>query len=264
MPKTPDIVHEVDTVLIWIIGIDVALLAMITFLMIFFAIKYHKSRHTKSEEIKEHPLLEITWTVTPTILVLVMFYYGMIGYNNMRSVPRGALVVKVIGAQWQWKFQYQNGKTTEVLYVPAGKPVKTILVSNDVIHGFYIPAYRVKRDVVPGMENYLWFEAKKPESVDIFCTQYCGLYHAGMHTKVVAMNETDFNKWYQSKDTTEPVISTMTTGSQGLPNSKKETDSSDITGTKGLSGSSFTANSSGASVSTSTTDFISTSKKGGK
>src|SRR5271156_4530585 len=116
--------------------------------MIYFVIKYHKKNHPKSEKVEEHPLLEIAWTVLPTILVIWMFYYGLMGYKTIRTVPANAFQVKVIGQQWQWKFEYQNGKESDTLNVPAQKPIKLLLTSTDVIHGFYIPAYRVKRDCV--------------------------------------------------------------------------------------------------------------------
>lgn len=130
--------------------------------------------------------------------------------------------MKVIAQQWQWKFEYPNGKQADQLFVPAQKPIKLTLESLDVIHGFYIPAYRVKRDVVPGLPgNYLWFEAPRTESQDIFCTQYCGLYHAQMHTKVVAMEQNDFDKWYTAKDTTTNATQTADTTAKKTMEVKK-------------------------------------------
>ena len=203
MSNVPNVVQEVNDIFIFIIGVDVFLLALITFLMIYFVIKYNKKRHPKAEKVKEHPMLEIMWTVTPTILVLGMFYYGYIGYRDMRIVPKGAMTVKVLAAQWQWRFQYANGKISDELYVPIKKPVKLILHSNDVIHGFYVPAFRIKRDVVPGMDNYVWFQADKVCKEQIMCTQYCGLYHAQMLSNVVAVKPADFEKWYNTKETTD-------------------------------------------------------------
>ena len=105
--------------------------------------------------------LEVTWTVIPTLLVLTMFYYGLTGFNFLKKVPEGAMVVKVIARQWSWLFQYENGAKDSELRVPVGKPVKLILTSQDVIHGFYMPAFRIKQDVVPGMTNYLMVSAHR-------------------------------------------------------------------------------------------------------
>lgn len=221
MPTTSPIVQQVNDVLRVIILIDVVLLAVVTFVMVYFVIKYHKNRHPKSVKVHEDPLLEITWTVLPTILVIWMFYYGLMGYRTIRNVPANAFDVKVIGQQWQWKFEYPNGKQSDTLNVPIQKPIKLLLTSTDVIHGFYIPAYRVKRDCVPNMDNFLWFEAEKPESEDIMCTQYCGLYHAGMHTQVIAMTQNDFDKWYAAKDTTGTSATAVDTTTKKVEIAKK-------------------------------------------
>ncbi len=109
------------------------------------------------------------------------------------------MTVKVIARQWSWLFQYENGIQDTELRVPVGKPVKLILNSLDVIHGFYIPAFRIKQDVVPGMTNYLWFQPTQVGTFDVMCSQYCGLEHSHMLSKMIVLPEEEFTNWYQGK-----------------------------------------------------------------
>jgi cytochrome c oxidase subunit 2 len=203
--------QAVDHVLMIILGITVALLVLITFLLVFFVIRYSRKRHPGPDETKEHPWLEIAWTVAPTILVLAMFYYGVVGYDILRNVPRNAMLVRVTARQWSWLFTYENGIKSTTLRVPLGRPVKLLLFSQDVIHGFYVPAFRIKQDVVPGMENYVWFQATNPGTYDVFCTQYCGLEHAHMLSKVEVLSQNDFASWYQSP---QNVVAGMSLGAR--------------------------------------------------
>ncbi len=186
----------VDSVFLFIIGVSLFFLVLITFLMIFFIIKYNKKRHKKAENIHGNTTLEIVWTVIPTIIVLFMFYFGWKGFNFIRTVPENSMTVSVTARMWSWLFEYENGIQTDTLYVPVNKPVKLILKSQDVIHSFFIPAFRIKEDAVPGMENYLWFEANEGGRYDVLCAEYCGLRHAYMYTKVVALPQNEYDSWY--------------------------------------------------------------------
>lgn len=194
-----NITTDVDKVFLFIIGISAILLALITFFMVYFLIKYNKKRHIHPENIEGNTLLEIIWVIVPTIIVLAMFYYGWEGFNDMRNVPKEAMVVRVTARMWSWFFEYENGKTSDLLNVPVSKPVKLVLTSQDVIHSFYIPAFRVKEDAVPGMETYLWFLAKKTGTYDVLCAEYCGLAHSHMLSKVVVMPDDEFGAWYSGK-----------------------------------------------------------------
>jgi cytochrome c oxidase subunit 2 len=165
--------------------------------MVYFVIRYRKKRNPQPSDIHENTWLEIIWTVVPTLLVLTMFYYGLTGFNFLKKVPVDAMKVKVIARQWSWLFEYENGVKSAELKVPVGKPVKLSLTSQDVIHGFYIPAFRIKQDVVPGMTNTLWFQPTGVGTFDVFCTQYCGLQHAKMVTKIVVLPVEEFNQWVQ-------------------------------------------------------------------
>jgi cytochrome c oxidase subunit 2 len=184
----------------FIFGVCIVLLLGITAVMVWFVIRYHRSRAPEPTSQADGNLwLEIVWTVLPIILVMAMFWYGWAGYLSLRNVPIGALEVTATARQWSWSFTYKNGKTSPRLYVAVGKPVKVELVSRDVIHGFFLPAFRVKRDVVPGMKNYAWFVADKPGSYDLFCSVYCGTSHAAMITTVEALPQEKFAAWLQEE-----------------------------------------------------------------
>jgi cytochrome c oxidase subunit 2 len=188
--------EAIDPVFMFIFGACLVLLLGITVAMVFFVIRYHRSRAPEATSRAEGNLwLEIVWTALPTLLVMAMFYYGWSGYLSLRTVPPNAMEVTATARMWSWSFSYPNGITSPKLYVPAGTPVKVNLVSQDVIHGFFLPAFRVKRDVVPGMKNHAWFVASKPGSYDLFCSQYCGTNHSAMITTVEALPEVEFNAW---------------------------------------------------------------------
>ncbi len=204
-PVGSSISEAVDDVFIFIVAISVVLLLLITGLMIYFAVKYSHKRHPEPKPVKQPLWVEITWTVIPTILVLAMFYYGYEGFKLMRVVPKDAMEVNVTGQMWEWKFEYANGKRSKKLYVPVDKSVKLKLKSLDVVHSFYIPSHRVKEDVVPGMETYLWFKPQTVGPADIYCAEFCGQRHAYMLSQVIAMKEADFQKWYNTNDVVAAV-----------------------------------------------------------
>ncbi len=190
--------EAIDPIFMFMFGACLVLLIGITAAMLYFVVRYHRSRAPKATSEAEGNLwLEIVWTVLPTLLVLAMFYYGWSGYLSLRNVPKGAMEVTATASMWSWSFSYPNGATSPKLYVPVGKPVRVNLVSQDVIHGFFLPAFRVKRDVVPGMKNHAWFVASKEGSYDLFCSQYCGTKHSAMITTVEALSEAEFAAWLQ-------------------------------------------------------------------
>ena len=189
----------VDNVFLYILVICLFLLGLITFLMVYFVIRYRREKHPHPADIEGSKWLEITWTVVPTLIVLTMFYYGLTGFDFLKKIPPGAMEVKVIARQWSWLFEYENGIKSTDLRVPVNKPVKLVLTSLDVIHGFYAPAFRVKQDAVPGMTTYLWFQPTETGTFDVMCSQYCGLEHSRMLTQILVLQDDDFTKWYQSK-----------------------------------------------------------------
>ena len=189
-------VEGVDKAFFLIMGISFVFLIGLTFAMLYFVYKYNNKRNPVATQIKGSTKLEIIWTVIPTILVLVMFYYGWAGWAPMRTAPKDSFNITVTGRMWNYTFQYENGKKTDTLYVPMNKAVKMKLVSLDVIHGFYIPAFRIKEDVVPGREKMSWFIAQKEGSFELFCSEYCGMNHSYMYTYVKVLPQDQFNKWY--------------------------------------------------------------------
>ncbi len=185
-------VEGVDLAFKIIFGIGFFFLIGITTVMIYFVIRYRRSKHPKAEQIPDNNVLEVTWTVIPLILVMLMFYYGYVAFHPMRTAPKGAFEITVIGKMWFWTFEYPGGKQSPVLVVPLNKPVKCNLRSEDVIHSLYIPAFRIKEDVVPGKNNYLWFIPEQLGEYDVLCTVYCGVRHSYMETKVRVVPEAEF------------------------------------------------------------------------
>jgi cytochrome c oxidase subunit II len=185
----------VENVFLYIGAISVFLLILITFLMVYFTIRYRRKKHPQPVQIIGSTWLEITWTVIPTFLVLTMFYYGYVGFHTLKSPPKNAMKVRVIASQWAWLFEYENKVNAPELRVPVGKPVELLLTSRDVIHSFYLPAFKIKQDAVPGMETRLWFEPTRTGTYDVLCAEYCGLQHSYMLTKVAVVPEADFNQW---------------------------------------------------------------------
>lgn len=198
--QASNFVEGVDLAFAVITGISLVFLVGITFAMIYFVIKFNKKRHPIAKNVKESKGLEIIWTVVPTLLVLVMFYYGWVGYAPMRDFPDDAIQVKATGRMWSWSFEYENGKISPTLIVPINKAVTLNLYSPDVLHSLYIPAFRVKEDVVPGVNNKMWFEANILGEYDILCAEYCGDRHSYMLSKVEVLSQEEYDAWYTAKD----------------------------------------------------------------
>jgi len=191
---------QVDQAFLLCLGICVAFLILVTFCMVFFSIRYSRERNPHPEDIEGSFWLESIWTVVPLVLFLLMFYYGWTDFNYMRNPPRDALLIEVNARQWAWSFKYPNGKQTDDLYLALGRPVKLLTHSLDVIHGFYIPAFRVKTDVVPGHDNFVWFAPWLLGDFDVECTVICGPGHSEMLSKVHVIPEADFKAWYFSDE----------------------------------------------------------------
>ena len=198
--------NSVDTVMLIIVGISIVLLLGITVAMIYFVFKYNRKRHPVAEQIHGNVLLEIIWIVVPTIIVMVMFWYGYEGYQKLREQTTGAYEVKAFAFMWGWSFEYDNGKQSDTLYIPLSKTTKITLTSRDVLHSLYIPAFRLKEDAVAGQNHYMVLTPKETGSYDIACAEYCGLNHSMMYTKLKVVKDEEFNAWLQqgvaAKDST--------------------------------------------------------------
>ncbi len=201
MPLLRNSTQAVDNVFLFILAISVALLAGIVITMLYFVVRYRRSRNLEPENIEGNLLLEIVWVIIPLIIVMAMFFYGLQGFRFIRTVPPNAMPVKVFAQMWHWTFEYENGRTTDQLLVPKGRPVRLVITSRDVVHSLFIPAFRIKEDAVPGMQTYLWFLPDKTGYYDLFCSEYCGERHSSMITKVQVVSAEDFSRWY----VTEPA-----------------------------------------------------------
>ncbi|MBP1626807.1 MAG: coxB [Holophagaceae bacterium] len=207
-----------DLVFLAVLGISVLVLLIITLAMIYFVIRYSRKRHPVADQIEGSTPLEITWTVITGAIFLAIFYFGWTNFDYMRSAPRDSMVVEATGRQWSWSFKYPNGKQTGVLYAVLGKPMKVEIRSADVIHGFFVPAFRLKMDAVPGRVNTTWFEPTKLGAFDIECTVICGVSHSVMLSKVVVVSEDEFKAWYFGDESApEPGRKALAQGSTAPP-----------------------------------------------
>ncbi len=198
IPQASTSAEQVDLAFYIILGIEVILLVLVTSAMIYFVLRYRRTKNGLPEHVAGSTLLEITWTIIPTLIVLVMFFVGWKSFESIRTIPQKTMGIEVTSRQWTWLFSYANGKQSAVLRIPVNKPVELLLSSRDVLHSFYVPAFRIKEDCVPNMETYLSFTARKTGTYDIFCTEYCGLGHSDMISQVIVMEEKDFAAWYDA------------------------------------------------------------------
>jgi len=205
----------------WIhIYISVFVFLVVAVPMVYFMFKYNANRVKPEdiENISHHTGLEMAWTIIPTILAVVMFWYGYTSFKDQRTMPdeKDALVVKVLGQKWSWSYTYPNGKKTSEMYVPRGKNVITKMSAplGDVIHNWWVPAFRTKEDVIPGIETSLWFNATINGAYDVECAEYCGTRHSYMYSKVHVMDPAEFDAWYNS-DKRTPFDSAETKMSEG-------------------------------------------------
>ncbi len=201
-------VEGVDFSLYMIMGISLVFLIGITVVMVYFLFRYSRKNNPVATKISHNNTLEVVWTVIPTLLVIMMFWYGWTGYKPMLTAPEDAIEINAIGQMWKWSFEYLDGKITDSLVVPIDEPVKLNLISKDVNHSLYIPAFRIKQDVVRDAGNMMWFTAQKKGTYDILCAEYCGQLHAYMLTTITVMDRSDFDKWLL----TEPDLSNQHPG----------------------------------------------------
>ncbi len=186
---------EVNGALIYILAISLLMFFLIVFFMVYFLVRYRRSRNPVPEELHGDVFLETVWVIVPMLIMLSMFYYGMTGFVFLRNPPANSINVKVHARQWSWLFEYANGTKSPDLVIPLGKNIRCELSSDDVIHGFYIPAFRIQQDALPGFKTEAWFNATVPGTYDILCSQYCGLKHSDMLAKLVVVSSDQFDTW---------------------------------------------------------------------
>jgi len=203
-------VAGVDLAFMIILGVSILFLLGLTALMIIFIYKYKKERHPKAIQNEGSTRLEILWTVIPVALVLVMFYFGWMGWRPMKNPPDVARHVKAIARMWNFSFEYENGKFSDTLVVPVNEPVILDLVALDVLHSLYIPAFRVKEDMVPGQKKIMWFIPGTVGEFDLFCAEYCGLEHSYMNTVVNVLPGEGFESWLNDTTVVVQIADTET------------------------------------------------------
>ncbi len=204
-PAASSFAGNTDWLFYFVYWVSVIMFLLIMGLIVYFVIRYrHRPGNPVPRSATAHAtVLELTWTIVPALVMLFMFEKGFHGLIDETTPPDYAYTINVTAYQWGWNFSYPNGATSNELHVPLDVPVKVVLASQDVIHGFFIPAFRVKKDVVPGRYNTAWFEATRLPPVrsdgkryfDLFCTQYCGMAHSRMRAKVFVQDSTSFQHW---------------------------------------------------------------------
>jgi cytochrome c oxidase subunit 2 len=199
---------KVDLLYYVLTGLSIFFALLVFFLIYIFAVRYR--RRSEEEVPRQIPgliQLELAWSVIPFGLALIVFVWGAKLYFNTYTPPEDALEIYVVGKQWMWHIQHPSGqREINELHVPTGRPVKLIMASEDVIHSFYIPAFRVKKDVVPGRYSMLWFEATKPGVYHLFCAEYCGTKHSQMTGSVVVMEPPQYQRWLSGSETGETPV----------------------------------------------------------
>jgi cytochrome c oxidase subunit 2 len=191
------IASDVDLLYFFILAVCSFFAVLVSALVVIFAVKFRR-RHADEvgHDIHGSIALELIWTAIPFVLAMVMFFWGADLYFRIARPPADAMDVFVVGKQWMWKVQHPEGvREINELHVPLGRPVRITLGSEDVLHDYYIPAFRVKMDAVPGKLTTLWFTATKAGSYHIFCAEYCGTQHSGMVGQVIVMEPQDYEAW---------------------------------------------------------------------
>jgi cytochrome c oxidase subunit 2 len=187
---------QVDGLYFLLIAVS-AFFTLLIFLLVFvFAVKYRQSVHPKAEQIEGSLPLELTWTLIPLGISMIFFAWGSLIFFQEARPPRGAMEVYVVGRQWMWKIEHETGqREIDALHIPVNRDIKLIMSSQDVIHSFYIPAFRIKADVLPGRYTSEWFHPTKVGTYHLFCAEYCGTEHSGMIGEVVVMEPAAYQAW---------------------------------------------------------------------
>ena len=196
-PQASTFASQVDMLYAFLLMVTAFFSVLIAAFVIGFSIKYRRrSDSERTPHLHGSTALEIAWSIIPLGIAMVMFFWGASMFVTLKRPPDDAMQVNVVGKQWMWKIQHLEGRREiNELHVPVGRPVKLTLTSEDVIHSFYVPAFRIKQDAVPGRYTTVWFEATKPGRYHLFCAEYCGTKHSGMIGEIVVMDPADYQAW---------------------------------------------------------------------
>ena len=200
---------NVDALFIFLLVLSGLMCVLIYVLILYFAARYRKRPGHVAEQIEGSTPLELTWSIIPMGIFLVIFFWGAVIFFQERTPPRGATEVYVVAKQWMWKLQHEDGqREINELHVPVGRDIKMIMTSQDVIHSFYVPAFRIKQDVLPGRYTTAWFRATQPGTYHLFCAEYCGTQHSGMIGQVVVMEPAQYEAWLGGTTSGAPLAVT--------------------------------------------------------
>ncbi len=199
-PGESTVAPQVDALFNFILTVAAIFFVVVVVIMVYFVWRYRRRGKEELTYGRQYNLkLELAWTIIPTILVIIVFFWGFRIYMRMHIAPKDAYEVKVTAQKWFWSFDYPNGASTvNDLIVPAGRPVKLTMSSQDVIHSFYVPDFRIKMDVLPNRYTGTWFDAPRPGEYNLFCAEYCGTSHSDMIGHVKVLNEREFKEWEES------------------------------------------------------------------
>jgi cytochrome c oxidase subunit 2 len=197
--------EPVDTLFLALCGIGAFFTLLIAVLIVVLGIRYRRRRaEDVGRPVRPNLALELFWSGVPLVIVFGIYGWGASVFFRVSTPPDDALRIAVVGKQWMWKFQHPDGaREINELHVPVGRPVVLTMTSEDVIHSLFVPAFRVKMDVVPGRYTTLWFEATKPGEFHLFCAEYCGTSHSLMRGRVVVLDPTDYGTWLAGHSTSE-------------------------------------------------------------
>ena len=199
---------NVDALFIFLLIVSGLMTLLIFTAVIYFAARYRNRKGVPAEQIEGSIPLELTWSIIPLGVFMVIFAWGAVVYFKSRTPPRDATEVYVVAKQWMWKLEHAEGqREINELHVPVGRDVKLIMTSQDVIHSFFVPAFRMKQDVLPGRYTVAWFRATKAGTYHLFCTQYCGTQHSGMIGSIIVQEPAQYEAW-MSGGTTGPLSAT--------------------------------------------------------
>jgi cytochrome c oxidase subunit 2 len=198
--------QAVDSTFIAIIALCILLFAGILFFTIFFLVRYRRSRNPHPVNLGGNWVLELVWIAVSTVLALAIFVYGLSSFTFLKAIPADSMTIHVTARQWSWLFTYDNGRKSTDMVVPQGRDIALVMETKDVIHGFFMPAYRVKQDIVPGMINRLWFKPTALGTADILCSQYCGEEHSKMLATVYVVAPDVYQKWVNGEDVEIPGL----------------------------------------------------------
>lgn len=197
---------RVDAIYLFLVIVTAFFTILICSLILYFGIRYRRGSSANRAGPPNGTVLEATWTVIPLILSMIMFAWGAAVFFDMQTPPANAHEINIVAKQWMWKAQHPNGRAElNELHVPTGQPVRLRMISEDVIHSFYVPAFRSKQDVLPGRYTGMWFEATKPGRYHLFCAEYCGTEHSLMRGSVVVMTPGDYADWLAGQSCMSPV-----------------------------------------------------------